>query len=60
LNVFICISGSKWSKKELTYKISKYGKKITKKDVDHQVDRAFAVSKIDHVWWNENIFYSPI
>lgn len=37
------LHGSKWSKTQLTYKISKYGSKISKKDVDTEVDRAFAI-----------------
>lgn len=37
------LHGSKWSKHYLTYKISKYGKRLKKEDVDREIHRAFTV-----------------
>nr|CAH0102005.1 unnamed protein product [Daphnia galeata] len=35
------IKGSRWPKKQLTYKISKYTRKMNKSDVDREIARAF-------------------
>ncbi|XP_025830615.1 matrix metalloproteinase-14 isoform X3 [Agrilus planipennis] len=37
------LQGSRWKVKNLTYKISKYPKKLVKKDVDAEIAKAFAV-----------------
>lgn len=41
LNFFNIYSGSKWRKTDLTYRISKYPKKIKKSVVDKEIARAF-------------------
>jgi len=42
--IFVFIAGSKWSKTDLTYKISDYSKKISRQDTLAQIERAFKVS----------------
>ena len=37
----ILVTGSRWPKKQLTYKISKYTRKMNKSDVDREIARAF-------------------
>lgn len=37
------LQGSRWKVKALTYKISKYPKRLNKDDVDKEVAKAFAV-----------------
>ncbi|CAH0557890.1 unnamed protein product [Brassicogethes aeneus] len=37
------LQGSRWKVKDLTYKISKYPRKLEKKDVDKEIYRAFSV-----------------
>ena len=37
------LQGSRWRVKALTYKISKYPKRLKKADVDAEISRAFAV-----------------
>ncbi len=36
-----CGTGSKWPKKQLTYKIKKYTTDMSKSDVDREIARAF-------------------
>ncbi len=45
LSLYICLSGSRWRVKDLTYKISKYPttKRLTRSDVDAEVKRALDV-----------------
>lgn len=40
---FIIIIGSRWKVKNLTFRISKYPKKLKKTDVDKEIQRAFNV-----------------
>ena len=37
----IFVTGSRWPKKQLTYKITKYTTKMKKSDVDREIARAF-------------------
>ena len=37
----IFVTGSRWPKKQLTYKISQYTTKMSKSDVDREIARAF-------------------
>lgn len=40
---FFCWTGSRWKVTDLTYKITKYPTRLTKEQVDIDVERAFKV-----------------